>query len=65
MLKAKHAAEPVDSSEELQRLKHAIQELSCLNELARSISALTDSSKIMNTIIHKSLHAVGAKQGVL
>jgi sigma-B regulation protein RsbU (phosphoserine phosphatase) len=65
MQKARHISEPSEPVEEINRLKHAIQELSFLNDLARSISVLTDSNKIMKTIIHKSLHAVGAMQGVI
>ena len=65
MERTKHISEPSEPTEEIQRLKRAVRELSFLNDLARSIGALTDSNKIMQTIIHKSLHAVDAMQGVI
>ena len=61
----KHASQPSEQTEEIQRLKDAVRELSFLNDLARTISAFTDSNKIMHTIIHKSLQAVSAMQGVI
>lgn len=51
--------------EENRRLKRAIEELSILNDLGRAISASLDSQEIMQTIIRRSLRAVGAEQGVI
>ena len=51
--------------EENIRLKRAVEELSLLNDLARAIGALSDSSEIMDTIVRKSLRAVRADQGVI
>ncbi len=51
--------------EENQRLKRAVEELSILNDLARAIGASNDSQDIMQSIIHKSLRAVHAEQGVI
>lgn len=51
--------------EENSRLKRAIEELTILNDLARSISALQNSEDIMQTIIRRSLRAVNAEQGVI
>jgi sigma-B regulation protein RsbU (phosphoserine phosphatase) len=51
--------------EENRRLKRAIEELSILNDLGRAISASLDSQEIMQTIIRRSLRAVGSEQGVI
>jgi sigma-B regulation protein RsbU (phosphoserine phosphatase) len=51
--------------EENARLKRAIEELSILNDLARVIGASVNSQEIMQTIIHRSLRAVHAEQGVI
>ncbi len=51
--------------EENSRLKRAIEELTILNDLARSIGALQNSEEIMQTIIRRSLRAVDAEQGVI
>ncbi len=51
--------------EENSRLKRAIEELTVLNDLARSIGALQNSQEIMQTIIRRSLRAVDAEQGVI
>ncbi len=51
--------------EENSRLKRAIEELTILNDLARSIGALQNSEEIMQTIIRRSLKAVNAEQGVI
>jgi len=53
------------SEEEIVRLRRAVEELSVLNELARSIGASLDSQQVMQTIIHRSLHAIHAEQGVI
>ena len=51
--------------EENQRLKRAVEELSILNDLARAIGASVNSQDIMHTIIHRSLRAINAEQGVI
>jgi serine phosphatase RsbU (regulator of sigma subunit) len=51
--------------EEVARLRRAVEELSVLNDLARSIGASLDSQQVMRTIIQRSLHAVQAEQGVI
>lgn len=51
--------------EENRRLKHAVEELSTLNDLARAIGASLNSHDIMQTIIHRSLRAVHAEQGII
>ncbi len=48
---------------ENKRLRRALEELSTLNELSRAIGASTDSHRIMQTIIRRSLDAVTAEQG--
>ncbi len=51
--------------EENLRLRRAVEELSILNELARAVSAMNDSQKIMQIILKRSLKAVNAEQGVI
>ncbi len=51
--------------DENRRLKNAVQELSILNDLARAIGGSLDPQEIINTIIHRSLRAVNAEQGVI
>lgn len=51
--------------EENRRLKHAVEELSILNDLARAIGASLDPQEIIGTIVRKSLRAVNAEQGVI
>lgn len=51
--------------EENERLKHAVEELSILNDLARAIGASTNSEEMMQTLIRRSLKAVHAEQGVI
>ena len=51
--------------EENRRLRHAVEELSTLNELARAIGASLDPQEIIGTIVRKSLRAVNAEQGVI
>ena len=65
MMRSRHGLQSSEPAEEIQRLQRAVRELSFLNELARAIGAQINSDKIMQTIIHKSLHAVGAMQGVI
>ncbi|MBM4162681.1 MAG: GAF domain-containing protein, partial [Ignavibacteria bacterium] len=50
---------------EVARLKRAVEELSTLNDLARSIGASLDSQQVMRTIVHRSLRAVNGEQGVI
>ncbi len=51
--------------DENRRLRRAVEELSVLNDLARVIGASYNSQEIMQTIIRRSLKAVGAEQGVI
>ncbi len=51
--------------EENFRLRQAIDELSILNDLARSIAVQKDSEDIMHTIVRRSIRAVNAEQGVI
>jgi phosphoserine phosphatase RsbU/P len=51
--------------EENTRLQRAVFELSVLNDLALAIGGQKSSTEIMQTIIHRSLKAVGAEQGVI
>ncbi len=57
---------PIQSAqEENRRLRRAVEELSVLNDLARAIGASYNLQDIMQTIIHRSLRAVHAEQGVI
>jgi phosphoserine phosphatase RsbU/P len=47
------------------RLNKSVKELIILNDLARAISVLHDPEKIMQKILHRSLDAVDADQGVI
>lgn len=59
-------AQPLNQlEEENQRLKRAVEELSVLNDLARTIGAARDSQEVMQTIIRRSLRAVHGEQGVI
>jgi len=51
--------------EENLRLKHAVDELSILNELATAIGGLNSSEDVIRKIISRSLRAVNAEQGVI
>jgi len=51
--------------QENRRLNRAVEELSFLNDLARAIGASTNLQEIMQTIVHRSLHAIHAEQGVI
>ena len=51
--------------EENARLLRAVQELSVLNDLATAIGGLQNSKEIIQSIIHRSLRAVAAEQGVI
>jgi phosphoserine phosphatase RsbU/P len=50
---------------ENRRLKRAVEELSILNDLARAIGASLNLKDIMRAIIHRSLRAIRAEQGVI
>ncbi len=56
---------PTQLQEENQRLHHVVEELSILNDLARAIGASINSQEIMRTIVHRSLKAIHAEQGVI
>jgi len=51
--------------DENRRLKRAVEELSVLNDLAAAIGGSLDSREIIKTIIHRSLKALHAEQGVI
>jgi serine phosphatase RsbU (regulator of sigma subunit) len=51
--------------EENLRLKRAVDELSILNDLARTIAGSLNSQEVMHTIIRRSLRAINAEQGVI
>ncbi len=46
-------------------LRRAVEELSVLNELARTIGCSRDTDHIIRTIVRRSLDAVDAEQGVI
>ncbi len=50
---------------EISYLRHAVDELSFLNELALAIGTSYNSEEIMKTIISKSIRAVKAEQGAV
>lgn len=56
---------PAQLQEENQRLRRAVEELSILNDLARAIGASVNSQEIMRTIVHRSIKAINAEQGVI
>jgi len=58
-------ARPEFLAEENRRLRRAVDELTILNDLAREISGSSSSQDIMGAIIHRSLRAVRAEQGVI
>jgi sigma-B regulation protein RsbU (phosphoserine phosphatase) len=51
--------------EENLRLKRAVEELSILNDLARTIGGSLNSQEVMHAIIRRSLRAINAEQGVI
>jgi phosphoserine phosphatase RsbU/P len=51
--------------DENKRLKRAVEELSILNDLARAIGASLNTQEIIQTIVRRSLRALGAEQGVI
>jgi sigma-B regulation protein RsbU (phosphoserine phosphatase) len=51
--------------EENARLQRAVHELSILNDLALAIGGLQNSMEIIQRIVHRSLKAVAAEQGVI
>lgn len=48
--------------EEVGRLRRALEELSILNDLARAISTSFETEKIVSTVVHRSVKAIGAEQ---
>lgn len=56
---------PIILTEENRRLRRAVEELSVLNDLARAIGASLNTQEIMQTIIHRSIRALHAEQGVI
>jgi sigma-B regulation protein RsbU (phosphoserine phosphatase) len=52
-------------AEENRQLKRAVEELSILNDLARSIGASVDSQDIIHKIVDRSMRAVQAEQAVV
>jgi serine phosphatase RsbU (regulator of sigma subunit) len=55
----------LDLQAENRQLKRAVEELSILNDLARSIGASVDSQEIIRKIVDKSMRAVEAEQTVV
>lgn len=53
------------ADDETSRLRRAVEELSILNDLARAIGGLVNSQEVMHTIIHRSVRAIQAEQGVI
>src|SRR5512135_939553 len=51
--------------EEVHELRRAVEELSILNDLASRIGALGSSQEIIETIVRKSVRAIGVEQGVI
>jgi sigma-B regulation protein RsbU (phosphoserine phosphatase) len=51
--------------EENRQLRRAVEELSVLNDLARTIGGALDTDDVIRTIVRRSLSAVGAEQGVV
>ena len=62
---AEHETSRTPLHEENIRLQRAVHELSVLNDLALAIGGLHNSTEIIQTIIRRSLKAVGAEQGVI
>lgn len=60
----KETPQPVLEGEN-HRLRRAVEELSTLNDLARAIGGVVNSQEIMHTIIHRSVRAIHAEQGVI
>jgi GAF domain-containing protein len=57
---------PLDALErENQQLRRAVEELSVLNELSIAISSSRGTEEVIQTIIRRSIKAVGAEQGVV
>jgi len=51
--------------EENRRLRKAVEELSILNDLSRVISSTMDPQEVMETIVKRSVKAIGAEQGAI
>lgn len=52
-------------SEENTRLRRAVEELSVLNELARTIAGAGSTDEIIHTLVRRSVQAVDAEQGLV
>lgn len=52
-------------AEDERQLRRAVQELSILNELAREISASTRAREVIAQVVHRSIHAIQAEQGLI
>ena len=50
---------------EVARLRRSVEELSVLNDLAAAIGGGRDAEAVMQTVLQRSLHAVGAEQGAI
>lgn len=50
---------------ENQQLRRAVEELSVLNELSIAISSSRGTEEVIQTIIRRSIKAIGAEQGVI
>jgi phosphoserine phosphatase RsbU/P len=59
------AGDPEQLHEENRQLKRAVEELSILNDLARTIGASVDSQDIIQKIVDRSMRAVHAEQTVV
>jgi sigma-B regulation protein RsbU (phosphoserine phosphatase) len=62
---ANPAGRIVELEGEIERLRRAVDELSLLNELAREIGSSFSCEAIMDTLLRRSIQAVGAEQGVI
>ena len=51
--------------EENRQLRHAVEELSVLNELARTIAGSEGTERLVHTILSRSVAALGAEQGLV
>jgi sigma-B regulation protein RsbU (phosphoserine phosphatase) len=52
-------------SDEVQQLRRAVDELSILNDLARTIGGSGNSEQIIHTLVRRSVNALGAEQGLV
>lgn len=52
-------------TEDNEQLRRAVEELSVLNDLARTIGGSLDGEQVIRAIVRRSLDAVGAEQGLV